>query len=94
MTSDFNIKFIFLFDLEFNNFNAVCCRIIMSEKKISEISQNEDDKKDYEAIEMLAEKQAEKQADSDHEKEPVTKNDSEKRVTLRRVFKLMSLNTA
>lgn len=90
MTSDFNIKFIFLFDLEFNNFNAVCCRIIMSEKKISEISQNEDDKKDYEAIEMLAEKQA----DSDHEKEPVTKNDSEKRVTLRRVFKLMSLNTA
>ena len=62
----------------------------MSEKKISEISQNEDDKKDYEAIEMLT---AENQAD-DPEKEPVTKNDSEKQVTLRRVFKLMNLNTA
>ena len=63
----------------------------MSEKKISEISQNEDDKKDYEAIEMLT---AENQAHSDPEKEPVTKNDSEKQVTLRRVFKLMNLNTA
>ena len=63
----------------------------MSEEKISEISQNEDDKKDYEAIEMLT---TEKQADSDPEKEPVTKNESEKQVTLRRVFKLMNLNTA
>ena len=63
----------------------------MSEKKISEISQHEDDKKDYEAIEMLT---TEKQADSDHEKEPVTKNDSEKQVTFRRVFKPMNLNTA
>ena len=62
----------------------------MSEKKISEISQNEDDKKDYEAIEMLT---AENQAD-DPEKEPVTKNYSEKQVTFRRVYKLMNLNTA
>ena len=59
----------------------------MSEEKISEISQNEDDKKDYEAIEMLT---TEKQADSDPEKEPVTKNESEKQVTLRRVFNLKS----
>merc|ERR1712062_317023 len=51
---------------------------IMSEKKISKISQNEEDKEDYEAIEMLT---VEKQADPDPEKEPVTKNDWEKQVT-------------
>ena len=62
----------------------------MSEEKISEISQNEDDKKDHEAIEMLTTKN---QADFDHEKKAVAKNDSEKRVTIRRVFKLMHLNT-
>ena len=60
----------------------------MSEKKISEISQNEDDKKDHEAIEMLTTKN---QADFDHEKEAEAKNDSEKRVTFRRVFKLINL---
>ena len=60
----------------------------MSEKKISKISQNEGDKRDYEAIEMLS---AENQADSDSEKEPVIKNDSEKQVTFRRVFKLINL---
>ena len=51
----------------------------MSEKKISEISQNEDDNKDYEAVEMLT---AVKQTDSDHEKEPVTKIESEKQVSI------------
>ena len=47
----------------------------MSEEKISETSQNEDDKKDYEAIEML---KTENNDDSDLEKEETTKNDSEK----------------
>ena len=63
----------------------------MSEEKISETSQNEDDKKDYEAIEML---KTEDYDDSDLEKEEATKNDSEKsshskQVTLRQVFKLI-----
>ena len=57
----------------------------MSEEKISETSQNEDDKKDYEAIEML---KTENHDDSDLEKEVATKNDSEKsshskKITLR-----------
>ena len=47
----------------------------MSEEKISETSQNEDDKKDYEAIEML---KTEDYDDSDLEKEVATKKDSEK----------------
>ena len=63
----------------------------MSEEKISETSQNEDEKKDYEAIEML---KTENNDDSDLEKEVATKNDSEKsshskQITLRRVSKLI-----
>ena len=63
----------------------------MSEEKISETSQNEDDKKDYEAIEML---KTENNDDSDLEKEETTKNDSEKssqskQITLRRVSNLI-----
>ena len=63
----------------------------MSEEKISVASQNEDDKKDYEAIEML---KADNNDDSDLEKEVATKHDSEKsshskQITLRRVSKLI-----
>ena len=59
----------------------------MSEEKISETSQNEDDKKDYEAIEML---KTENKDDSDNENDPVVNNDTEKQVTLRRVFDIES----
>ena len=59
----------------------------MSEEKISETSQNEDDKKDYEAIEML---ETENKNDSDHENDPLVNNDTEKQVTLRRVFDIES----
>ena len=59
----------------------------MSEGKISETSQNEDDKKDYEAIEML---KTENKDDSDNENDPVVNNDTEKQVTLRRVFDIES----
>ena len=47
----------------------------MSEEKISETSQNEDDKKDYEAVEML---KTENNDDSDLEKEVAIKKDLEK----------------
>ena len=47
----------------------------MSEEKISETSQNVDDKKDYEAVEML---KTENNDDSDLEKEVAIKKDLEK----------------
>lgn len=47
------IQFIILFELKLNNFNTICYNIIMLEKKISKPSQNGDEKKDDEVVEML-----------------------------------------
>ena len=52
----------------------------MSETKLSKSSQNEDDKKDYEAVEML---KTEDHDDNIIEKDRVSINDSKNQVTIR-----------
>ena len=58
----------------------------MLEKKISKPSQNGDEKKDGEVVEMLETKNHDH---SDQNIRPISNNTSEQRVTLRRVFKLI-----
>ena len=56
------------------------CNIIMSETKLSKSSQNEDDKKDYEAVEML---KTEDHDDNIIEEDRVSINDSKNQLTIR-----------